>query len=83
MACNGCQLLDVIQFCSTEVYRRLVQVLREEHSKFYFQPDECLTRTAAGHNLSSTSPDCMPSPQGLQPSGMGNHCLLILILSLV
>lgn len=81
MGCSGCQLLDVTQFCSIEVYRRLVQVMREEQSKFYFQPDKCLA-TAAGRNFSSTSPDCIPPPQGLQPSGMGNRCLLVCIANM-
>ena len=69
MACSACKLLDTIQFCSTEVYGRLVRVLHEEYAVFFFQPDDCLA-TAAGRNFSSTGPDCMPPPQGL-PSGMG------------
>ena len=72
MACSGCQLLQTIQFCSTTVYSRLVTELRMESSKFFFQPDDCLT-TATGRNLyTSTGPDCMPPPQGL-PSGTGEY----------
>ena len=67
MACGGCQLLDTIHFCSTEVYHHLVQVLREEHS--YFQPDDCLP-AAATDNISFIGPDCMPLPHGL-PSRTG------------
>ena len=67
MACGGCQLLDTIHFCSTEVYRHLVQVLCEEHS--YFQPDDCLP-AADTDNISFIGPDCMPLPHGL-PSRTG------------
>ena len=62
MACNGCQLLDTIQFCSTIVYSRLLVEVRKQSSRFFFQPDDCQA-AAAGSNIStSTGPDCMPPP---------------------
>ena len=66
MVCNGCQLLDTIQFCSTDVYNRLVTEMQRQSSKFYFHPNNVICMaTAVDLNISSTGPDCMPPPQGL------------------
>ena len=64
IVCSGCQLLDTIQFCSTDVYSRLVTEMRRQSSKFYFHPNDCMA-AAVDLDISSTGPDCMPPPQGL------------------